>query len=150
MIRFAITRDEDGGSEVPVPSSVRGSFDASSSDIELSGTVRLKNKVGTEPHVIGAINVATAEPPGCRNRSNLCTSFDVFPPWENRGLITRRRGPHCMINSVFDLIGSGYSELRLKLKLRTACLCSCRSSEKRLSGCDGLYVDLRETETLRR
>ena len=141
MIRFAMTRVDEGASDVPVAISANGEFGV---------VVRLKKSVGTEPHVMGATKVATAERPGCKNLSNLCTSFGVFPPCEKRGLTTNLRGPHCIIISSLDLIGSGYSELRLMLKLRAARLCSCRSSEKTARGCDGLYVSRSVNGTLRR
>ena len=76
MMRLAITRCEEGGREVPVAMSVR----VGSAVESASGNSRLKKSVGTEPHVSGATNVAIAERPGCRNRSNLCTSLDVLPP----------------------------------------------------------------------
>lgn len=72
-----MTLDEEGGREVPVPRRIRGSrFSA----VESSVIVRLKNRVGTEPQVSGATNVAMADRPGWRNRSNLWTSLDVLPP----------------------------------------------------------------------
>ena len=65
-MRLAITRWEEGGRDVPVAISVRvGSV------VESEGVVRLKKRVGTEPHVSGATKVAIAERPGCRKRSNL-------------------------------------------------------------------------------
>lgn len=63
MMRLAITREEDGGREVPVPISVRGKLPDSSFE---SGVLRLKNRVGTEPQVSVAMNVAVAEAPGWR------------------------------------------------------------------------------------
>ena len=113
MMRLAMTRCEEGGSEVPVATSERGASAVAVAVVVVvvveSGlrVVRLKKSVGTEPHVSGAMNVATAERPGCRNRSYLWTSLDVLPPCENRGLMTNRRGPHCMIISSLDLMGSG-------------------------------------------
>lgn len=53
MIRLATTREEEGGSEVPVPRRVSWEED-----------VRLKKRAGTEPHITGAINVATVVPLG--------------------------------------------------------------------------------------
>lgn len=58
---MAITRWEEGGREVPVAISVRLGEEA----------VRVKKRVGTDPQVSGAINVAIADRPGCRKRSNL-------------------------------------------------------------------------------
>lgn len=104
MIRLAITREEEGAREVPVAINVIGSVEE---DVPSSEMLRLKNRVGTDPHVSGAMNVATADWPGWRKRSNLCTSLKVLPPCEKRGLTTKRRGPHCMISSCFDLMGSG-------------------------------------------
>ena len=145
MIRFVMTRLEDGGRDVPVPTRVRGrdvdAVDEGSPDCE--GEVRWKKSVGTEPHVSGPMKDAIADPPGCRNRSNLCTSFGVLPPWEKRGLMISRRGPHCMINSTFERRGVGWSELSVMLKFREACLCSCRRREKAPKGWAGLYVNWR-------
>jgi len=104
IMRLAITREDEGAREVPVAINVIGSDEKVASSEEM---LRLKNRVGTDPQVSGAMNVATADWPGCRKRSNLWTSLEVFPPCENRGLMRKRRGPHCMISSCFDLIGSG-------------------------------------------
>lgn len=101
MMRLAMTREDEGGREVPVAIRVMGS------EVEEESVVRLKNRVGTEPHVKGAMNVATAERPGWRYLSNLWTSLGVFPAWENNGLMTKRRGPHCMMSSSLDRIGLG-------------------------------------------
>jgi len=102
-MRLAITREEEGGREVPVPRRVSGRV----GEVAVSSErVRLKKSVGTDPQVSGPTNVAVAELPGWRKRSNLWTSLGVVPPWEKRGLIISLRGPHCMIISSFDLMGT--------------------------------------------
>ena len=57
MMRLAITRDEDGAIDVPVPRRVRGSGEGSSS-LEI---LRLKKSAGTDPHVMGATKVAIVD-----------------------------------------------------------------------------------------
>lgn len=61
IMRLAITREEEGGKEVPVAMSWR-----EGEEEEEVEEVRLKNRVGTEPQVRGATKVAVAEEPGWR------------------------------------------------------------------------------------
>lgn len=151
-MRFAITREAEGERDVPVAMRVsgglRGTAAGSSTLMPLAvaaaskssgeGAVRLKKSAGTEPQVSGAMNEATALRPGWRCRSNLWTSLGVLPAWENNGLMTKRRGPHTMISPSLDLIGASTSDFRVIEKCAAVRLCSCRSKEKRVSGCSGL------------
>lgn len=57
IMRLAMTRWDDGGREVPVAMSVSVGSAVESAD----ATARLKKRVGTEPHVNGATNVAIVE-----------------------------------------------------------------------------------------
>lgn len=130
------------------------------------GTALSKMRTGIEPQVSGPMKEAMAERPGCRYRSNLCTSLGVFPAWEKSytdelafgtgtritliaisptGLMTIRRGPHWSINSFFDLIGTGCSELRWMLKLHDVLLCSCRRRENAARGQELLFCKDRGT-----
>lgn len=69
MIRLAMTRLEDGGRDVPVPTRVRGrdedaAFEGSEESSGCEGVVRWKKSAGTEPHVTGPMKDAMADPPG--------------------------------------------------------------------------------------
>ncbi len=66
MMRLAITRLEEGASEVPVATSCNEVEES-----ELASMGRLKKSAGTEPHVRGPMKEATAGRPGWRKRSNL-------------------------------------------------------------------------------
>src|SRR5271163_322327 len=101
-MRFAITRDEEGGREVPVATSCRGKEE----DV-LVVMGRLKKRAGTEPHVKGPVKEATAGRLGWRKRSNLWTLFCGVPAWEKIGLMMKRRGPHCRMSSSFERMGDG-------------------------------------------
>lgn len=71
MIRLAMIRFRDGGSEVPVAIRRREEEDSMGCTLEagspvVEDAVRSKNSTGTLPHVNGPMKEAIADRPGCK------------------------------------------------------------------------------------
>ena len=142
MILFSVV---EGGSSVPV--AIRSSFSSlpevsklaansasGSLAVSCEGWRRLKYKHGTLPQITGPMNDATAVLPGCKYRSNLCTLLGVLPAWLKMGLMTSRRGPHCMMSSSLLFSGAAYSDDKVIEALTEVNLCSWRRRENREVG----------------